>query len=96
MMKYLLPVLRRHNNVAVYGCGHIPNFQYIKKPGDPIVYWVNSAAALSRPVSATDGTQWCDPSTGFTIISADKQQLTLSAINKDGEILYQLPIKKTK
>lgn len=96
MMKYLLPVLRRHNNVAVYGCGHIHNFQYIKKPNDPIVYWVNSAAALSRPVSATDGTQWCDPSTGFTIISADKQQLTLSAINKDGKILYQLPIKKTK
>ena len=84
MMKYLLPVLRRHSNVAVYGCGHIHNFQYIKKPGDPIVYWVNSAAALSRPVSATDGTQWCDP------------QLTLSAINKDGKILYQLPIKKTR
>ena len=96
MMKYLLPVLRRHSNVAVYGCGHIHNFQYIKKPDDPIVYWVNSAAALSRPVSATDGTQWCDPSTGFTIISADKQQLTLSAINKDGKILYQLPIKKTR
>ena len=96
MQKYLLPVLRRHSNVAVYGCGHIHNFQYIKKPGDPIVYWVNSAAALSRPVSATDDTQWCDPSTGFTIISADKQQLTLSAINKDGKILYQLPIKKTK
>lgn len=35
-------------------------------------------------------------STGFTIISANKQQLTLSAINKDGKILYQLPVKKTK
>ena len=29
-------------------------------------------------------------------LSADKQQLTLSAINKDGKILYQLPIKKTR
>lgn len=94
MQKYLLPVLRRHNNVAVYGCGHIHNFQYIKKPNDPIVYWVNSAAALSRAVQPTEGTKWCDPSTGFTIISATKQQLTLYAINKDGKILYALPIKK--
>lgn len=42
----------------------------------------------------TDGTKWCDPSTGFTIISANKQQLTLYAINKDGKILYTLPMKK--
>ena len=94
MQKYLLPVLHRHPNVAVYGCGHIHNFQYIKKAGDPINYWVNSAAALSRPVQPTDGTKWCDPSTGFTIISANKQQLTLYAINKDGKILYTLPMKK--
>jgi hypothetical protein len=94
MQKYLLPVLRRHPNVSVYGCGHIHNFQHIKKTGDNINYWVNSAASLSRPVKPMDGTRWCDPSTGFTVISADKQQLTLFAINKDGKILYQLPVKK--
>ncbi|MFQ9996437.1 MAG: acid phosphatase, partial [Hoylesella buccalis] len=75
-------------------CGHIHNFQYIKKKGDNINYWVNSAAALSRPVQPTDGTRWCDGSTGFTVISANKQQLTLYAINKEGKILYTLPVKK--
>ena len=94
MQKYLLPVLQRHSNVSVYGCGHIHNFQYIKKKGDKINYWVNSAAALSRPVQPTDGTRWCNGATGFTVISANKQQLTLYAINKEGKILYTLPVKK--
>jgi 3',5'-cyclic AMP phosphodiesterase CpdA len=94
MQKYLLPVLRKHPNVSVYGCGHIHNFQHIKKAGDNINYWVNSAAALSRPVEPTDGTRWCDPSTGFTVIGADKQQLTLYAVDKEGKIIYTLPIKK--
>ena len=94
MQKYLLPVLCRHPNVSVYGCGHIHNFQYIKKSGDNINYWVNSAAALSRSVQPMEGTRWCDSSTGFTIVSADKQQLTLYAINREGKILYTLPIKK--
>ncbi|KXB51585.1 hypothetical protein HMPREF1870_00044 [Bacteroidales bacterium KA00344] len=40
-----------------------------------------------------EGTRWCDPSTGFTKVSADKQQLTLYAINREGKILYTLPIK---
>lgn len=47
------------------------------------------------PASRTATASWLG-STGFTIISANKQQLTLSAINKDGKILYQLPVKKTK
>ncbi|MGI6242282.1 MAG: metallophosphoesterase [Prevotella sp.] len=94
MQKYLLPVFRRHPNVSVYGCGHIHNFQHIKMPGDNINYWVNSAAALSRHVEPIKGTRWCDASTGFTVISADKQQLTLYAINKEGKILYTLPMKK--
>lgn len=94
MQKYLLPVLRRHPNVSVYGCGHIHNFQHIKMPGDPINYWVNSAAALARPAKPTEGTQWCDSSTGFTVISADKDRLTLYAINKKGKIIHSLTMTK--
>lgn len=74
MQKYLLPVLKKHKNVAVYGCGHIHNFQYIRKPDTDIAFWVNSAAALSRKVSPTDGTQWCNPSTGFTVIAGFQEK----------------------
>jgi hypothetical protein len=94
MQKYLLPVLQRYHNVAVYGCGHIHNFQYIKMPGDAIDFWVNSAAALSRKVKPATGTVWCNSSTGFSVISANKKNLTISAIDKKGNILYQLA--KTK
>ena len=90
MQKYVMPILHKYKNVAVYGCGHIHNFQYIQPKGDDIAYWVNSAAALSRPVKPVDGTQWCSPSTGFTLIQATKQQLSLSAIDKDGKTLYTL------
>ena len=89
MQKYVLPILRKHKNVAVYGCGHIHNFQYLRMPGDNIIYWVNTAGALSRKAKPIEGTVWCSGATGFTVISADKQHLTLSAIDKDGNILYQ-------
>ena len=94
MQKYLLPVLKKHKNVAVYGCGHIHNFQYIRKPDTDIAFWVNSAAALSRKVSPTDGTQWCSPSTGFTVIAASKEDLSLYAVDKDGKTLYTLTKNK--
>ena len=94
MQKYLLPVLKRYRNVAVYGCGHIHNFQYIKMPKDQIDYWVNSAAALSRPVKPTQGTVWCDPSSGFSVISVKKDVLNIYAINKEGKVLYTLSKRK--
>lgn len=94
MQKYLLPILKKHKNVAVYGCGHIHNFQYIQKPNTDIAFWVNSAAALSRKVQPTDGTKWCSPSTGFTVISASKKSLSLHAVDKDGKVLYTLTKNK--
>ena len=34
------------NNVAIYACGHIHNFQHIQKKGDNIDYVVNSSSSL--------------------------------------------------
>ena len=36
MQKRLLPILHKYNNVAIYACGHIHNFQHIQKKGDNI------------------------------------------------------------
>ena len=55
---------------------------------------VNSAGSLSRKVNPIEGTQFCSPEPGFSILSANKEQLILRMIDKKGNILYEL--KHTK
>ena len=90
MQKYLLPVLHRYNNVDIYACGHIHNFQHIQKKGDPIDYVVNSSSSLARPVKPIDGTVFCSSDDGYSIFTVDKKQLRMSMIDKDGNIIHQI------
>ena len=94
MQNTLGKVLRKHKQVAMYLCGHIHNFQHIRVPGSPIDYVVNSSASLSRKVKPIEGTQFCSPETGFSVIAADKIELCLHMIDKKGNILYS--VKRTK
>ena len=87
-------ILRKHKNVAMYLCGHIHNFQHIRVKGTSIDYVVNSSASLSRNVNAITGTQFCSPETGFSVIAADKNELALHMIDKEGNILHS--VKKYK
>ena len=85
----------KHKNVAMYVCGHIHNFQHIRKPGTDIDYIVNTSGSLSRPkVKAVDGTQFCSGITGFSLVCADKQTLDLHLIDKDGKVVYTVSKKK--
>lgn len=93
MQKRLDPILRKHK-VDIYACGHIHNFQHIRTKGSDIDYVVNSSASLSRKVSAMEGTKFCNGEPGFSVISADKNELDIYMVNKKGEILYTL--KHTK
>ena len=88
LQKCLLPILQRHNNVDAYLCGHIHNFQHIRHEGDPIDYIVNSSASLSRDVAPTDGTVFCSPEPGFSVISASKDHLNVYMIDKSGTVIY--------
>lgn len=87
-------ILRKHKNVAMYLCGHIHNFQHIRVKGSSIDYVVNSSASLSRDVNAINGTQFCSPETGFSVIAADKNELALHMIDKDGKVLHTITKKK--
>ena len=87
-------ILRKHKNVAMYLCGHIHNFQHISVKGSSIDYVVNSSASLSRDVNAITGTQFCSPETGFSVIAADKNELALHMIDKDGKVLHTITKKK--
>lgn len=87
-------ILRKHKNVAMYLCGHIHNFQHIRVKGSDIDYVVNSSASLSRKVKQIEGTQFCSPESGFSVIAADKRELNLHMIDKKGNVLYS--VKRTK
>ena len=94
MQKRLLPILHKYNNVAIYACGHIDNFQHIQKKGDNIDYVVNSSSSLARPVKPIDGTVFCSPADGFSVFTADKKQLRMSMIDKDGKIIHTITKSK--
>lgn len=87
------PVLRKHK-VDMYVCGHIHNFQHIRVPDSNIDYVVNSSGSLARKVKPIEGTRFCSPEPGFSVCSADKQELTLRMIDKKGNILYTVKRKK--
>lgn len=91
MQARLLPILQRYKEkVAMYVCGHIHNFQHIRRGNDGIDYIVNSSASLARKVSAIEGTVFCSPSEGFSVVSATKQQLNLYMIDKAGNVIHQI------
>ena len=94
MQARLLPILKSHKNVALYACGHIHNFQHIKIQGDDIDYVVNSAGSLARKVKQTEGTVFCSPEPGFSVLSATKAALSLFMIDKKGKVLHE--VRKVK
>ena len=95
MQARLNPILTKHKNVSMYICGHIHNFQHIRKPGCNIDYVVNTSGSLSRQkVKAVDGTQFCSGVAGFSLVCADKTTLSLHLIDKDGKVVYTVNHKK--
>ena len=94
MQKRVMPILHKYHNVDIYACGHIHNFQHIKKQGDNIDYVVNTSASLARPVKPIDGTVFCSSADGYAVFTVDKKQLRMSMIDKDGNIIHE--IMKTK
>lgn len=88
------PILRKHN-VAMYICGHIHNFQHIKRDDSPVDYIVNSSSSLSRSnVDKIDGSVFVSGSAGFSVLEATNENLVLSMIDSKGKIIHQ--VKKHK
>lgn len=92
MQKKVDPILRKHK-VDMYVCGHIHNFQHIRKNG--IDYVVNTSGSLSRPdVKPTDGTVFCSGVSGFSVVTATPKALTLSMIDNKGNVIHQVSRSK--
>lgn len=93
MQARLDPILRKHK-VDMYICGHIHNFQHVRVPGSDIDYVTNSSGSLSRKVKSIEGTQFCSPESGFSIVSANKKVLELRMIDKKGNVLHTVTRQK--
>ncbi len=93
MQARLDPILRKHK-VDMYICGHIHNFQHVRVPGSDIDYVTNSSGSLSRKVKPIEGTQFCSPEPGFSIVSANKKTLELRMIDKKGNVLHTVTRSK--
>lgn len=93
MQRKVDSILRRHK-VEMYVCGHIHNFQHIRRPDSRIDYVVNTSASLSREVQKTDGTVFCSDATGFSVLTADKKSLKLHMVDKDGKVIHTVTRRK--
>lgn len=93
MQKRVDTILRKHN-VDMYICGHIHNFQHIRRPGSDIDYVVNTSGSQTRIPEKIDGTVFCSDATGFSVLTADKKSLRLNMLDKDGKLLHTVSREK--
>ena len=89
LQQRLDPVLRKYGNVDMYLCGHIHTFQHIRREDCDIDYIVNTSGSLSREdVKPIDGTVFCSNKSGWSLLTACKDTLSLHMLDKDGSVLH--------
>ena len=74
--------------------GSREHFQHVRVPGSNIDYITNTSGSLSRKVNPIEGTVFCSPEPGFSIVSADKKTLELRMIDKQGNVLHTVTRSK--
>jgi DNA repair exonuclease SbcCD nuclease subunit len=89
----LRPVLE-DSDVAFYICGHIHNFQHIRPEGATVNYIVNSSASKAREVQPVDGTLFCSPDPGFSVLSISTDRIEYYMENHEGNVIYHYSEKK--
>ena len=94
MQQRVNEILLRHDNVDMYICGHIHNFQHIRKPNCDIDYVVNSSGSLSREVEPIDGTVFCSSEEGYSLVTVDADELNLHMLDAQGNILHTITRRK--
>lgn len=86
------PILTR-NNVDLYICGHIHNFQHIQPQDSKVHYVVNSSASQSRPVEKNQKMLFSNPDPGFSVFSVSTDSIKFYMVNHTGETVYNYVIK---
>lgn len=93
LQKRVDPILRKHK-ADMYICGHIHNYQHIRKSDSGTDYVVNTSGSKTRAAGKTDGTVFCSDAAGFSVLTADKRTLRLNFLDKDGRVIYTVSRNK--
>lgn len=93
MQKRVDTILRKHK-VDMYICGHLHNYQHIRRPGSDIDYVVNTSGSQTRVPEKTEGTVFCSDAPGFSVLTAGKTSLKLHLLDKNGKLLHIVDRKK--
>lgn len=93
MQKRVDSILRKHN-VDMYICGHIHNYQHIRRPGSTIDYVVNTSGSKTRVPSKTDDTVFCSDDAGFSVLTADKKEMNLHMLDRTGQTVHTVTRRK--
>lgn len=93
MQKRVDTILRKYN-VDMYICGHIHNYQHIRKTDSKIDYIVNTSGSKTRTPQKTEGTMFCSDTPGFSVLTACKKSLNLNLLDKDSNTIYT--VSRTK
>lgn len=93
MQKRVDSILRKYN-VDMYICGHIHNYQHIRRQDSNIDYIVNTSGSRARKPQEIEGTQFCSDATGFSVLTVDKHTLNLHMLDKNGYIIHSVTRNK--
>lgn len=93
MQKRVDTILRKHK-VDMYICGHLHNYQHIRRPGSDIDYVVNTSGSKTRVPEKTEGTVFCSDAPGFSVLTAGRTSLKLHLLDKNGKLLHIVDRKK--
>lgn len=93
LQKRVDPILRKHK-ADMYICGHIHNYQHIRKSDSGTDYVVNTSGSKTRAAGKTDGTVFFSDAAGFSVLTADKKTLRLNFLDKDGRVIYTMSRNK--
>lgn len=93
LQKRVDPILRKHK-ADMYICGHIHNYQHIRKSDSGTDYVVNTSGSKTRAAGKTDGTVFFSDAAGFSVLTADKRTLRLNLLDKDGRVIYTVSRNK--
>lgn len=87
LQKRVDSIIRRHR-VDMYICGHLHNYQHIRRPGSQTDYIVNTSGSQTRVPAKIDDTVFCSDAPGFSVLSADKNTLNLHMLDENGNTLH--------
>ncbi|MCO6472352.1 MAG: metallophosphoesterase [Melioribacteraceae bacterium] len=91
LQKRLQPLLDKYN-VDFAVSGHIHNFQHLQVEGSNVDYFVNTSASQTREIDEkhiAEGQIFTSSDSGFSLCTVKDNELIISFVNKEGEIIYQ-------